>query len=117
MDKLDYGTAGGRDGVTVIRQGFNVNLLLRKQADCISTMTYNEYWMLIKAGIKPNELITFKYEDEGVATLEDGLYALGPAIAEARTSDKLARFVKATLTGLGYAIGQHDDVVGVVPAN
>jgi NitT/TauT family transport system substrate-binding protein len=117
MDKLGYGTAGGRDGVTVIRQGFNVNLLLRKQADCISTMTYNEYWMLIKAGIKPKELVTFKYEDEGVATLEDGLYALGPAIAEARTSDRLARFVKATLTGWSYAIAHQDEAVAIVLAN
>ncbi len=97
MDKLGYGTTGGRDGVTVIRQGFNVNLLLSKRADCISTMTYNEYWMLVEAGMKPLQLINFKYEDEGVATLEDGLYALDPAIADARGGDKLARLVKASL--------------------
>jgi NitT/TauT family transport system substrate-binding protein len=117
MDKLGYGTAGARDGVTVVRQGFNVNLLLRKQADCISTMTYNEYWMLIKAGIKPKQLINFKYEDEGVATLEDGLYALDPAIADARTSDRLARFVRATLTGWTYAIAHQDEAVAIVLAN
>ena len=33
-------------------------------------MTYNEYWQVIEAGVKPEDLITFKYEDEGVATLE-----------------------------------------------
>src|SRR5216683_6298930 len=47
MDKLGYKTTGG-DGVTVLKQGFNVDPLLQKQADCISTMTYNEYWQLIE---------------------------------------------------------------------
>jgi NitT/TauT family transport system substrate-binding protein len=117
MDKLGYGTAGGRDGVTVIRQGFNVNLLLRKQADCISTMTYNEYWMLVEAGMKPLQLINFKYEDEGVATLEDGLYALDPAIADARGGDKLARLVKASLRGWDYAVAHRDEAVAIVLAN
>jgi hypothetical protein len=35
----------------VLRQGFNVDPLLQRQADCISTMTYNEYWQVIDAGI------------------------------------------------------------------
>ena len=39
-------------------------------------MTYNEYWQVIDAGLKPEELTVFKYEDEGVSTLEDGLYVL-----------------------------------------
>ena len=64
------------DGVKVLKQGFNVDPLLQKQADCISTMTYNEYWQVIDAGIKPEDLVVFKYEDQGVATLEDGLYVL-----------------------------------------
>jgi len=117
MDKLGYGTTGGLDGVTVIRQGFNVNLLLSKRADCISTMTYNEYWMLIEAGMKPLQLINFKYEDEGVATLEDGLYALDPAIADARGGDKLARLVKASLRGWDYAVAHRDEAVAIVLAN
>ena len=39
-------------------------------------MTYNEYWQVIDAGIPADELLVFKYEDEGVATLEDGLTLL-----------------------------------------
>ena len=58
----------------MLKQGFNVDPLLQKQADCISTMTYNEYWQVIDAGYKPSQLVVFKYEDQGVATLEDGLY-------------------------------------------
>src|ERR1700756_5298069 len=33
---------GAPDGVKVIKQGFNVDPILQKQADCVSTMTYNE---------------------------------------------------------------------------
>ncbi len=76
MAKLGYKTSGGANGVTVLKQGFNVDPLLQKQAACISTMTYNEYWQLIEAGMKPAQLVVFKYEDEGVATLEDGLYTV-----------------------------------------
>jgi NitT/TauT family transport system substrate-binding protein len=37
--------------VTVLKQGFNVDPLIQKQADCVSTMTYNEYWQVIDAGL------------------------------------------------------------------
>ncbi|MBN8930540.1 MAG: ABC transporter substrate-binding protein, partial [Rhizobium pusense] len=67
MAHLKIPTTGGADGVTVLKQGFNVDPLLQKQAACISTMTYNEYGQVLDAGIKPDDLVTFKYEDEGVA--------------------------------------------------
>ena len=76
MSQLGIPTQGGDDGVTVLKQGFNVDPLLQKQADCISTMTYNEYWQVIDAGLTPEDLVVFPYEDQGVATLEDGLYVL-----------------------------------------
>ncbi|MCB1411134.1 MAG: ABC transporter substrate-binding protein, partial [Rhodobacteraceae bacterium] len=46
MAHLGIPTDGGPNGVTVLRQGFNVDPLLQHQADCISTMTYNEYWQV-----------------------------------------------------------------------
>ncbi len=76
MSKLGYKTDGSASGIKIIKQGFNVDPLLQKQADCVSTMTYNEYWQVIDGGYKPSQLAVFKYEDEGVATLEDGLYVL-----------------------------------------
>jgi len=76
MSTLGIKTDGGADGVTVLKQGFNVDPLLQKQAACISTMTYNEYWQVIDAGIKEDELVTFQYEKEGVA----GGQAQGPGL-------------------------------------
>ena len=88
MAKLGYKTDGRAGGVKVLKQGFNVDPLLQKQADCISTMTYNEYWQVIDAGFKPEELVVFKYEDQGVATLEDGLYVLEDKLKDPAFVDK-----------------------------
>ncbi len=118
MDKLGYKTTGeGKGSVKVLKQGFNVDPLLQKQADCISTMTYNEYWQVIESGVKPDELIVFKYEDQGVATLEDGLYALEKSIADPAMAAKLAKFVKASLKGWDYAIKNQAEAVKIVLAN
>ncbi len=117
MDKLGYKTSGDANAVKVLKQGFNVDPLLQKQADCISTMTYNEYWQLIESGMKADELIVFKYEDQGVATLEDGLYTLEKSLADAKMADKLARFLKASLKGWDYAIKHQDEAVKIVLEN
>jgi NitT/TauT family transport system substrate-binding protein len=117
MDKLGLKTTGGADGVKVLKQGFNVDPLLQKQADCISTMTYNEYWQVIDAGIKPEQLTVFKYEDQGVATLEDGLYTLEKNLGDPKMADKLARFVKASMRGWDDAVKNQADAVKIVLKN
>ena len=114
MATLGLPTTGGAEGVEVLKQGFNVDPLLQKQAACISTMTYNEYWQLIEAGMKPEELITFKYEDEGVATLEDGLYVMEDKLADPAFVDKMARFVKASMEGWKYAEEHPDEAAEIV---
>lgn len=103
MSQLGYATDGSAGGVTVLRQSFNVDPLLQRQADCISTMIYNEYWQVIDAGIPEDELVTFFYEDQGVATLEDGLYALESDLADPEYVDRLERFIAATIKGWAYA--------------
>jgi NitT/TauT family transport system substrate-binding protein len=117
MDKLGYKTSGPGADVTVLKQGFNVDPLLQKQAACISTMTYNEYWQLIEAGMKPDELLAFKYEEQGVATLEDGLYTLEPKLKDPASVERLARFVKASMKGWQYAIDHQDEAVKIVLDN
>ncbi len=109
MSQLKIPTDGSAGGVTVLKQGFNVDPLLQKQADCISTMTYNEYWQVIDAGIPADQLVTFKYEDQGVATLEDGLYVLEDKLKDAAFADKMVRFVKASMKGWKYAEANPDE--------
>ncbi|UWQ30746.1 ABC transporter substrate-binding protein [Leisingera sp. M523] len=118
MSQLGISTEGkGEAGVEVLKQGFNVDPLLQRQADCISTMTYNEYWQVIDAGVGADELITFKYEDQGVATLEDGLYVLEENLSDAEFTGKMERFVRASMKGWKYAEEHPDEAAGIVLDN
>src|SRR3546814_12661803 len=112
MAKLGIPTDGSDGGVNLLKQGFNVDPLLQKQASCVSTMTYNEYWQVIDAGLTPEDLIVYKYEDQGVATLEDGFYVLEDNLDDPAFVDKMARFVKASLKGWEYAREQDRQSVG-----
>ena len=85
--------------IKVLKQGFNVDPLLQKQADCISTMTYNEYHQVLEAGVKADDLVVFKYEDQGVATLEDGLYVEQDRLKDPAFVATMAKFVKASMMG------------------
>ncbi|MDQ7080067.1 MAG: ABC transporter substrate-binding protein [Paracoccaceae bacterium] len=115
MNKLGLKTDG--TDVTVLKQGFNVDPLLQKQAACISTMTYNEYWQVIDAGLKPSDLTVFKYEDQGVATLEDGLYVKGSNLKDPAFVDKMVRFVRASMKGWKWAEAHPDDAAMIVLDN
>lgn len=117
MSKLELPTEGGDDGVTVLKQGFNVDPLLQNQAACVSTMTYNEYWQVIDAGLTPEDLNVFKYEEQGVATLEDGLYALEENLADPAFEDKMVRFVRASMKGWKYAEENPDEAAEIVLDN
>jgi NitT/TauT family transport system substrate-binding protein len=116
MAKLGIKTDGSPGGIKVIKQGFNVDPLLQKQADCISTMTYNEYWQVIDAGYKPDQLVVFKYSDEGVATLEDGLYAMEPKLKDPAFVAKLAKFVGASEKGWKWAKENDKEAAKIVIA-
>ena len=117
MAHLGIPTDGGPNGVTVLKQGFNVDPLLQKQAACISTMTYNEYLQVLEAGIKPDQLVTFKYEDEGVATLEDGLYVMEDKLKDPAFVDTMAKFVKASMEGWKYADAHPEEAAQIVLDN
>ncbi len=114
MSKLGIPTDGSEGGVTVLKQGFNVDPILQGQADCVSTMTYNEYWQIIDAGLTPDDLVTFKYEDQGVATLEDGLYVLEDRLADPAFQDQMVRFVRASMKGWKWAEENPDEAALIV---
>ncbi len=117
MSQVGIPTEGGEDGITVLKQGFNVDPLIQRQADCVSTMTYNEYWQVIDAGVSPDELVTFKYEDQGVATLEDGIWALEDDLADPAFADKMVRFVRASMKGWKWAEENPDAAAEIVLDN
>ena len=100
MAKLGY-----KEGdIKILKQGFNVDPLLQNQAACISTMVYNEYWQVVDAGIKESDLVTFFYEKEGVASLEDGLYVLESKLKDPAFVARMGKFLKATFRGWNDAV-------------
>lgn len=114
MSQAGIPTEGGDDGITVLKQGFNVDPLIQRQADCISTMTYNEFGQVLDAGVSEDELVTFKYEDQGVATLEDGLYVLEDKLADPAFKEKMVKFVAASMQGWKYAEENPDEAAEIV---
>ena len=117
MSQLGIPTVGSAEGVKVLKQGFYVDPILQKQAACVSTMTYNEYWQIIDAGLTPEDLVVFKYEEQGVATLEDGLYVLEENLADAAFKEKMVKFVRASMKGWKYAEENPDEAAEIVLEN
>lgn len=117
MNKLGFKTDGSKDGVTVLKQSFDVQPLIQKQADCISVMTYNEYWQLIDAGFKPDDLIVFNYAAMGNDLMEDGLYAMEDKLKDAKFKDEMVKFVRASMKGWKYAQEHPDEAAGIVMDN
>jgi NitT/TauT family transport system substrate-binding protein len=113
MTKLGYKTDSD---IKILKQGFNVDPLLQNQAACISTMIYNEYWQVVDAGVKESELVTFFYEKEGVASLEDGLYVLESNLKDPAFVARMAKFVKASLKGWNDAVKNPTEAAKIVVA-
>ena len=117
MNKLGLKTDGGADGVNVLKQSFDVQPLIQKQADCISVMTYNEYWQLMDAGYKPEDLIVFNYAAMGNDLMEDGLYAMEDKLKDPAFKEKMVKFVRASMKGWAYAKDNTDEAAGIVMDN
>ncbi len=114
LSQLGFSSDGSDGGVTMQKIGFNVDPLLQRQSDCITTMTYNEYWQVIDAGVSEDEIVTFKYSDHGVSTLEDGMYVLEENLEDPAFEDKMVRFVRASMKGWKWAEENPDEAALIV---
>ena len=117
MNKLGYSTEGGDKGVNVLKQSFDVQPLIQKQADCIHVMTYNEFGQLLDAGYTADDLNIFNYADLGNNMLEDGLYVLQDKLKDDAFKDKMVRFVRASMKGWQYAVDHPDEAAQFVVDN
>ncbi|MDE1157929.1 MAG: ABC transporter substrate-binding protein [Neorhizobium sp.] len=117
MNKLGLKTDGGADGVTVLKQSFDVQPLVQKQANCISVMTYNEYWQAIDAGFKAEDLVVFNYTKLGIDLLEDGLYVNETKLKDEKFKADMVKFVRASMKGWQYALEHPDEAAEIVMDN
>ena len=89
--------------VTTVLQAEHGADLINGRLPCVTVMTYNEYWDLIGAGIKPTDLYTVVFADEGLGLLEDGLYARAERLRDPAFRAAVARFLRASAEGWRYA--------------
>jgi len=108
-----YGIDRRRD-VTLVPQPSDMRLLLDKKVDAAAAMTYNEYYQVLDAGIKPDDLIVIDFNAEGTAMLQDGIFAANEWLREPKNKNIAARFVRASLRGWDFCRQSARECVDVV---
>ncbi len=98
--------------VQIVPQNDTMTMFLRGGVDAASAMWYNEYHLLLNAGLNPEELTTFALAEYGLNFPEDGLYCLAPLIAT--RPDVCRRFVQASLDGWEDAFAHPEEALDIV---
>ena len=104
-------------GVELVKQPFDMNLLLNKEVDAAAAMTYNEYYQVLSAGHKPEELNIIDFNAEGTAMLEDGIFSTEEFLKDAKNQDIAARFVRASIKGWAFCRDNVGECVDIVLKN
>lgn len=81
----------------LVQQDYTMDQVTEGTIDVASAMTYNEYGLLLEAGLKEEELNIIDMNDEDVAMLEDCLF-VNSEWAE-KNEDLVVRFIKASIKG------------------
>ncbi|MFC5470114.1 ABC transporter substrate-binding protein [Cohnella suwonensis] len=84
------------------KQGFTMDQFLTGEIDAASAMTYNEYQVAIESGVKAEDMNVIDMNAEGVAMLEDNLFANKDWLAD--NKETAAKFVRASIKGWKDAI-------------
>ena len=96
----------------IVPQGSTINLFLRGGVDAASAMWYNEYHLLLAAGLEEEDLTIFHYDQFDLNFPEDGIYCLETLW---RQRPELCRaFVRATLAGWRYAFAHPEEALDEV---
>jgi len=106
-----YGLDPQRD-LEFIKQGFTMDQFLSGELDAASAMTYNEYLVVLDAGVPAEDLSVIDMNEEGVAMLEDNLFA-NVEWLEAN-KETAAKFVRASIKGWKDAIANPEEAVDIV---
>jgi NitT/TauT family transport system substrate-binding protein len=100
--------------VTLVKQPFDMNLLLNHQVAAAAAMTYNEYHQVLEAGVKPADLVVIDFNKEGTAMLEDGLFTTEVWLKDARNKEIAARMLRASFQGWTFCRDHTPDCVDMV---
>lgn len=109
-----YGLDPKKD-IELVKQGFTMDQFFNDQVDVATATIYNEYYVVIESGMKPEDMYVYNFEDAGVAMLEDTLVAKEDWLADNR--DAAVRAVKAIMKGWAYAVANQAEAVDIVMKN
>ena len=98
--------------VQTVPQGTTLNLFLRGGVEVASAMWYNEYHLLLNAGLNPEELTTFFLADLGFNFPEDGIYCLERTYQE--KPQECRQFVQGSIAGWQYAFAHPEEALDIV---
>jgi NitT/TauT family transport system substrate-binding protein len=100
--------------LTLVKQPFDMNLLLNHQVAAAAAMTYNEYHQVLEAGVKPADLVIIDFNREGTAMLEDGIFTTEAWLKDARNKEIAARMLRASVQGWTFCRDHASDCVDLV---
>jgi len=98
--------------VKIIPQSTTLNLFLRGGVDVASAMWYNEYHMLLAAGLDADELTVFFLANHGLNFPEDGIYCMEDTFKN--HPELCHHFVQASLEGWQYAFAHPKEALDIV---
>jgi NitT/TauT family transport system substrate-binding protein len=113
-----------KNDVTIVSQPFSMDLFLKRQVDAASADTYNELALVLetknpKTGklYQLSDLHVFKMQDQGTGMLEDGIFAKGSWLKNAKNQDVAKRFIEASLKGWVFCRDHLQDCTNIVLKN
>lgn len=106
-----YGLNQNKD-LSFVKQGFTMDQFLNGELDAASAMTYNEYQVILEQGVPKSDLSVIDMNKEGVAMLEDNLFANKQWLAAHK--DVAVKFVRASIKGWQDAIDNPEAAVDAV---
>ncbi len=98
--------------VDVVSQGWSMEPFLRGDLEVASAMIYNEYHVLLEAGIKEEELRIIDYADYGLDFPGDVLFTSRTMVEQ--SPELCTRMVRASLRGWRYAVEHPEEAADIV---
>ena len=108
-----YGIDPNSD-LSFVKQAFTMDQFLAGDLDAASAMTYNEYHVVLESGVPASDLNVIDMNDEGVAMLEDNLFANKEWLED--NKETAAKFLRASIKGWKEAIENPEEAVDIIMA-
>lgn len=107
--------------VTIVKQPFDMSLLLNGEIDAAQAMIYNEYAQVLeqknpKTGqlYQPSDLNVINFNDVGTGMLQDHVFVRQSWISKSGNEDIAAKFLQASFKGWIYCRDSFADCVDIV---